>query len=240
MNAAVREGSVESYAVLRKAGLRFSAQCLKEQCYVYDIILSGVTRFPGVLARDGRPFDLRRRINAGGRLEPPAVTAAQSKEVLEWLVRAGADVNAADEFGRTALLAASAASAREPVRFLLASGADVHARQKDGQGALHLLFHRLDDTTEPLAEILLSRGADPNSIDALGETPLFGLVRRTKRQLDLCDCTEEESRRMRKRMLERAVRVIRLLQNAGARFDIPDKAGQTAFQDADADLLALL
>lgn len=240
LNAAVREGSVESYAVLREAGLNFTAQCLKEQCYIYDIISSGATVFPDVLARDGLTFDLRRRINAGGRREPPAVAAAQSKAVLEWLVRAGADVNAADDFGRTALLAASAASAQEPVRFLLASGADVRARQKDGQGVLHVLFHTLDESTPPIADMLLRGGADPNSTDASGETPLFGLVRQTKRKPVICDCTEEESRRMRTRLLERAVGIVRLLQNAGARLDVRNRAGRTAFDTADDDLTAML
>jgi ankyrin repeat protein len=86
----------------------------------------------------------RSRVGAGGY--PRAVdllvairraAGGSSADVVQALIAAGADVNAADELGRPALLVAAGESGNPAVvRALLAAGARVNAKSKDGDTAL--------------------------------------------------------------------------------------------------------
>ena len=59
-------------------------------------------------------------------------------ELVEYAIKNGADVNAKDNYGRTALHWASRDDHLEIVKILLAHGADVNAKDNDGWTALHL------------------------------------------------------------------------------------------------------
>ena len=58
--------------------------------------------------------------------------------VVNALLAAGADVNASNEDGRTALMLAAAAGRAAAVKSLLRGGANVSAQDKDGKTALML------------------------------------------------------------------------------------------------------
>jgi ankyrin repeat protein len=75
------------------------------------------------------------------------------------LVRAGADVDAADAWGVSAVTLAAHSGFGPIVQFLLDEGADPNAMGA-GFSALHLAVLRRD---EPLARVLLAHGADPNA-----------------------------------------------------------------------------
>src|SRR5690349_12080216 len=87
---------------------------------------------------------------------------------LKLLLDRGADVNARNDFGATALLWA----ARDPekARLLIERGADVNARSK--QGRTPLMLAALRPGGAATVALLLSKGADPAVADNHGETAL--------------------------------------------------------------------
>lgn len=86
--------------------------------------------------------------------------------------------------GDTALHIAAAAHAREISKTLLARGASVHARNRRGAEPLHYAVDGIPGSTtwnpaaqEAVVECLIEAGADPNSPDKSGVTPLHRAVR---------------------------------------------------------------
>jgi hypothetical protein len=77
--------------------------------------------------------------------------------IVQAFLAKGADVNAADNSGGSALIWAVARGRAETVRLLLASGADVNAQDADGMTALALARRK---KAQELAEILLAAGAE--------------------------------------------------------------------------------
>ena len=96
-------------------------------------------------------------------------TARQIREAIE----AGADVNARDEHGRTALMEVACRGAKEgcgQIKLLLDAGADVNARTKGGTTVL--LWAAEHDTPESI-DVLLKAGADVNARTDEGRTALM-------------------------------------------------------------------
>ena len=91
------------------------------------------------------------------------------------LIRAGANVNAADRTGRTALLAASAFGGKlETVQALIKAGANLNARDlRPGRTAL---MFAADFGGTAVAEALIKAGADLNIADHSGGTALIRAV----------------------------------------------------------------
>ncbi len=80
-------------------------------------------------------------------------------ESAKVLVAAGGNVNDEDAWGVSAMVLAAHSGFNELVAFLLDKGADVNADQA-GFAAIHAAIMRRD---EPLAAMLLKRGANPNA-----------------------------------------------------------------------------
>jgi ankyrin repeat protein len=85
------------------------------------------------------------------------------------LLAAGAQVNAQDKNGITALMAAALEGHREIVELLLANGAGVNAKTNDGETALIYASIRGD---RRVVELLLARGAEVNARTREGKTAL--------------------------------------------------------------------
>ena len=96
-------------------------------------------------------------------------TANENPEAIRALLDAGADVNARDDGGETALMKAASDNV-EAVRALLAAGADVSARSKDGETALMKAASGGDAES---VRALLSAGADPTLKDKQGSDALW-------------------------------------------------------------------
>jgi hypothetical protein len=116
------------------------------------------------LDADGTPLI----VTAADASRPEEGSAADAtfapERVVALLVAAGADPNARDKRGNSALHAAHIDAV---ARALLAAGADPNARNKEGNSALH------EVDGDAVARTLLAAGADPDAQNANGETPLF-------------------------------------------------------------------
>jgi hypothetical protein len=91
-------------------------------------------------------------------------------ESMKKLIRSGADANAEDQNGSTALgyvLRSSGYRAQEAARLLLGAGADANKAEKNGNT---VLMKAAQSGQIEIVRILLTAGADPNSKNQSGET----------------------------------------------------------------------
>jgi ankyrin repeat protein len=109
---------------------------------------------------------------SGSPAAPPLVEAAKKadREALRALIRAGADVNAVDGDGSTALLWVSHWDDTESADLLIRARADVN--RANDLGATPLWAASMNGSAA-MAQRLLAAGADPNRALELGETPLM-------------------------------------------------------------------
>src|SRR5579864_5015718 len=91
-----------------------------------------------------------------------------SIDAMKMLLEAGADVNAKNNFGASALL--WCARDGEKARMLIEHGADVNVRSKQGRTPLMLASMR--EGGADIVALMLSKGADVNVADTHGETAL--------------------------------------------------------------------
>jgi ankyrin repeat protein len=114
----------------------------------------------------GYKIDLRATLPSGVPLIMYAVGArARKAEMIQLLASAGADVNARNEQGETAVFGAIYST--EAIKPLLAAGADIEARDRSGNTAL-IRYGFM----EPMVRELLADGADPTQVATNGDTAL--------------------------------------------------------------------
>ncbi|MBI2185955.1 MAG: ankyrin repeat domain-containing protein [Acidobacteria bacterium] len=104
---------------------------------------------------------------AAARADTPLIEAVLEgdRAAVERLIKSGADVNAANEYGATALYAASAGGYLEIVRLLLDAGADPNAALLSSETPL---MAAVDDSRVGVVRLLLDRGADSNRREGRG------------------------------------------------------------------------
>jgi ankyrin repeat protein len=89
-----------------------------------------------------------------------------AREVIACIAQ-GADVNATDRFGKTALMRAALNNHFDVVVLLIESGADVNAKDRDGQTALMYAASALNSE---VMDLLLAKGASARELDRDGNT----------------------------------------------------------------------
>ena len=156
-------------------------------------------------------------------------TAAQVRKAI----KAGADVNAADEEGWTPLMAATGFNNRKATQALIDAGADVNARDKKGRTPL-----MASDSPE-VVKLLLKAGADIHATDKEGctavmvaaqegENPDF-LAALIKAGVDVNAKNEEGKTAL---MMTGNAHFVQLLSRAGADVNAQDGEGRTALMYA--------
>lgn len=110
-------------------------------------------------------------------LPPPTPNAPQAvhKQMLELLLRYGADVNAGNHNGKTALHFAALAGQNEFVRILVKHGADINAPCPGEANSTPLMQAVIGKRTETV-RLLLQLGADPTRRTAVGASFSFNSV----------------------------------------------------------------
>lgn len=118
-------------------------------------------------------------------------------EMLEVLIDSGADINAKDQFGYTALFLvtnnpyfrhpASVATVKEHkklVAMLLTKGADVNTKYENGNTPLHnAVGVSFQSDNLEVVELLIQSGADVNAKNSKGETPLKWAIEGKKKEI---------------------------------------------------------
>jgi excisionase family DNA binding protein len=133
-----------------------------------------------------------------------AISAGDPDEVRA-LLAAGADANAKDAEGWTALMLVTVKGHLDVARELLKAGADLNARNQKGWTALRFAVSM--DDAEAL-RLLLEAGADLNGQDAEGDTALMQAAR------------------------EKSMESLKLLLAHGADVNVRNRSGETALKIA--------
>jgi len=155
---------------------------------IHHAAVSGNIELTTLLANLFQWFRITNQIDARDRTGSTALQWAIRKghgPVIQTLVDYGANLNATDYQGRSALhLAVSALEechtfdecrfCFDMIRFLIERGAAVNVADESGATPLHLAAEL---GNEDVVSLLIENGASVDSQDNEGETPLFGAIR---------------------------------------------------------------
>jgi ankyrin repeat protein len=175
-----------------------------------------------------------------------ALIAAAEKgdaAAVQRLLREGANVGARDARGRTALLAATHGNRVEAARLLIAAGADVNAKDSIEDSAF--LYAGAEGRNDIL-KMTLAAGADLRSTNRYGGTALIpaahhGHVETVRILLATAIDKDHVNKLAWTALLEAVILgdggrahtdIVRLLVDAGARVNLPDRDGVTALAHA--------
>ena len=135
-----------------------------------DAVLKNDTTSVQTLLQESGKIDLRDREHDETLLMLAARMAGP--EMVQLLLDKGADIDARDGRGRTALIHALDASSFSNFQVLLKAGADVNVIADEGRTALIRAIEWVPDPDERIIRELIERGVDVNARDITGTTAL--------------------------------------------------------------------
>ncbi len=149
-----------------------------EAVTIHDAAMNGdLAKVRALLERNPALLEAR---DDGENVTPLAYAAGFGHmEVLEYLVARGADVNARDPRGLTALHLTVYTGQLQALRYLLDKGADVKAKGPSGMVALHWANRGSAD----VVRLLIERKAEIDARNDYGNTPLILAVREGNREV---------------------------------------------------------
>lgn len=148
---AARDGDRAAVRNLLRDGADVNAPHGDGMTALHWAAMNGDAEMTDVLLHGGASLVSRTRL---GRYSPLALAAeAGHGAVVTALVKAGADVNAADTSGTTVLMLAAASGDVETVRALVDGGADVHARERSMEQSA-LMFAAAYNRAGAIGELL--------------------------------------------------------------------------------------
>jgi ankyrin repeat protein len=232
LHQASRAGSVKLVKLLIAKGADVNAKAKNGNAPLHISALAGHREVVKLLIAKGANVDAKGR-NGWAPLHNAARQGR--RHVVELLLAKGADVNAKDNRGRTPLWWANRRGHKEIVEMLLSNKADISAA----------LFSAAQSGDKKFVERLLDLGADVNSQDNLGLTPLHVAASRQDKEIVTLllahDAKVNVKDKAERTPLHYAVgarhpwwepkdgdiEAARLLLNHGADINTPDKEGKT-------------
>lgn len=159
---------------------------------------------------------------------------AERREVIDLLLGAGADVDAVEQAGQTALIHAAHSDAVESVKRLLAAGASLRVRASSGCDALQIAFEHANlELARVLAEAELADHAPGATPRALVCASFLGDVARVRHELERgappssSPSSGEELGAIHAAVCGGDVAIVLLLLDSGASIDALDLEGVT-------------
>lgn len=145
-------------------------QLVNPQNFIISILNNDVENVRRMLNINPSLANSRIRVNGGNKVLIPILITSNEK-IVKLLIENGADVNAQDHLGWTALHKSVVNNHEKIVMILLKNGANVNALLRiTNETPLH---KAIQWNCEKIARILIENGADIDAQDSLGSTPLY-------------------------------------------------------------------
>jgi ankyrin repeat protein len=168
LHHAVEQGHLSAVEILLRSNANVNASAQGEVAPLHIAVQRTNKAMVELLITNRADVNARTFIQATPLLQAAAV--GKAGEIVKILLQAGAELNARDKYGNSALLLAAAAEPDGVAELLIQAGADVTVQEKAaGFTALH---HAVLRGNRPLVELLLAKKADCQAPLADGETPL--------------------------------------------------------------------